>query len=135
MREHRANGSGISRGFTALLPHSDSQHDRPEHIGDHFMAQARLKAEGSLTLDNASVQRLLDYGLLHYDDNRWVVARTPDAQPSSTDEVERVARALARSDCDPMLMSEIAIGLYVDKRWNEKVAAATAAIAAMVTKP
>lgn len=30
--------------------------------------------DGSVTLDNASVQRLLDYGLLHFEDGRWQVA-------------------------------------------------------------
>lgn len=33
--------------------------------------------DGSLTLDNASVQRLMDYGLLHYTDNGWYVGRWP----------------------------------------------------------
>lgn len=45
------------------------------------------RVTGSLTLDNASVQRLMDYGLLHYTDEGWVVSKdiwnasAPDGLP------------------------------------------------------
>lgn len=45
--------------------------------------------------------------------------------------IERVARALARDGCEPAVMSEISIGLYVDKRWDEFEGRARAAIEAM----
>jgi hypothetical protein len=38
-----------------------------------------MPEEGSLTIDNASVQRLMDYGLLHFTDNGWVVGTWDDA--------------------------------------------------------
>jgi hypothetical protein len=34
--------------------------------------------DGSMTIDNASVQRLLDYGLLHFTDAGWVIGRWCD---------------------------------------------------------
>jgi hypothetical protein len=53
-------------------------------------------------------------------------SRTPDAQPSSTDEVERVARVITS-----MKQSALISRLEV-KSWLDEL---SAAIAAMVTKP
>jgi hypothetical protein len=56
--------------------------------------QSTSVTEGSLTLDNASVQRLLDYGILHFGDHGWYVARpTPDLGKDAT-EVESPAATL-----------------------------------------
>jgi hypothetical protein len=35
--------------------------------------------EGALTLDNASIQRLMDYGLLHHTNRGWIVGEWEDA--------------------------------------------------------
>lgn len=42
------------------------------------MTIAAVSTAGSLTLDNKSVQRLFDYGVLHYVDGRWTVCREVD---------------------------------------------------------
>jgi len=40
--------------------------------------------DGSLTIDNASVQRLMDYGLLHRLDTGWYVGAWPQSNKSHT---------------------------------------------------
>lgn len=41
--------------------------------------------DGSMTIDNASVQRLMDYNLLHYTDEGWFVGRWPRTNRPSED--------------------------------------------------
>jgi hypothetical protein len=55
-------------------------------------------ADGSLTLDNASVQRLLDYGVLHYTNDGWVVSNWPENNEARTDP------SPALGDVDEMLV-------------------------------
>lgn len=43
----------------------------------------KAHSDGSMTIDNASVQRLLDYGLLHYTDEGWFVGRWPKTNTPS----------------------------------------------------
>jgi hypothetical protein len=60
--------------------------------------------EGALTLDNASIQRLMDYGLLHHTNRGWIVGEWEDAVKAdqsppegdtvSGEVVERVARRI-----------------------------------------
>jgi len=40
------------------------------------MGEVELKVhdDGSMTLNNAAVQRLMDYGLLHYIDGGWLLS-------------------------------------------------------------
>jgi Lar family restriction alleviation protein len=62
----------------------NSRTDPSPALGD-----VRVHSDGSLTLGNASVQRLLDYGVLHYTNAGWVVSNWPannhGASLSSTD--------------------------------------------------
>ena len=44
---------------------------------------------GSLTLDGASVQRLMDYGLLHYTSRGWIVGKWKDAVDAEKEPTEQ----------------------------------------------
>lgn len=52
-----------------------------EKLMGEVEAVARANNDGSLTLDNASVQRLMDYGLLHFTDAGWTVGPWPASLP------------------------------------------------------
>jgi hypothetical protein len=69
-----------------------------------FIEQSLTPPEGALTLDNASIQRLMDYGLLHHTNRGWIVGEWEDAVKAdqsppegdtvSGEVVERVARRI-----------------------------------------
>lgn len=59
--------------------------------------------DGSLTLCNAAVQRLLDYGILHYTDEgyyvgKWPGTNTPSRNTPADSEVERAAWLRKQAD-------------------------------------
>lgn len=62
--------------------------------------------DGSLTIDNASVQRLLDYGLLHYTDEGFYIGPWPGTNRPSASGMELINReklidALVKEINDP----------------------------------
>jgi hypothetical protein len=48
----------------------------------------RAHEDGSMTIDNASVQRLMDYGLLHYTDVGWFVGMWPSTNSPNAKAIE-----------------------------------------------
>jgi hypothetical protein len=64
-----------------------------------------VHADGSMTIDNASVQRLMDYGLLHYTDEGVFVGRWPNTNTSLAAEEE--PRKVVRDSCPYVLPPEM----------------------------
>lgn len=66
--------------------------------------------DGSITLDNASVQRLMDYGLLHYTDEGWYVGREPKTNTPSLEAARPCASVASEIEelLDQFLHNDIA---------------------------